>query len=442
MCELVIHSCCHPLPLTPAHYSAPPGSCVSSLQLGLAKSFSSSGNHQSRAQSMLKPAALDSFRGRSEYGVHSQSPVSCPHGSQTQLSRPAPYGLKRENVWNLVLPSEQHDYCEPKSSKSSCRHPRRQGICTRLLCQRFQFQFHPVLQYICCSDCHTLLLRSMVNAHLDLGKPSQTSSAFYSVGGSSQNWQPITELQLRDGDTSLFCIAANTVEYLNPVDDPFFLALYNDTTIFDSAGHTLKASNTIITYLSPGLPSTQCQMEAESWFQTSLAKIQGYAVEYAANTDNLGPFSSVFFPDMSLGRLSWEKQCKAQKINSVAGYQTFSLFGLIFTFVVGMAIIVLSVLLKLSISLVRRHLRGGLTRWKGERALVADGKFQLQRLVLQDRGLSVWHDGDKDIPWCETEAVIEGLKYASDEKMVYYEDVRAVRAEEPAKQESAEFDRV
>ena len=305
----------------------------------------------------------------------------------------------------------------------------------------------------------------------------------------------------------MFLFAANTVEYLNPVDDPFFLALYNDTSpafngyevnpyyafhvvvpmgcvdryrivnkvhgretgyistndllsaiedlelndaqsvtaqrlyyafmrsstyysIFDSATGALKASDTVIGYLSPGLPSNQWQTEVEGWFQTSLAKIQAYAVEYAANMATLGPFGTVSFPDESIGRRSWESQCKAQKINSVAGYQTFSLFGLVFTCVAGMVIIIVSLLLKPGVSFVRRHFGGGLTKSKGERALVADGKFQLQRMVFQDRGRGGWHDRDQDIPWCDTYAVIDGPKYA--DGAVYYENFDASRDRESA----------
>jgi hypothetical protein len=329
-------------------------------------------------------------------------------------------------------------------------------------------------------------------------------SAFFSVGGTAQNWEPITELQLLDGDTSLFLFAANTVEYLNPVDDPFFLALYNDTSpafngyevnpyypfhvvapmgcvdryrivnkvknrdtgyistkdllsaikdielneaqsvtaqrlyyafmrsstyysIFDSAAGALKASDTIIGYLSPGLPNNQWQLEVEGWFQTSLAKIQAYIVEYVANTANLGPFSNISFPDESIGRHAWESQCKAQKISSVVGYQTFSLFGLVFTFAVGIFIIIFSIILKPVVSFVRRHFCSGLARCKGERALVADGKFQLQRMVFQARGLAGWHDGDKDIPWCDSSAAIEGPRYAVDKEEVYYENVDTAR---------------
>ena len=303
--------------------------------------------------------------------------------------------------------------------------------------------------------------------------------------------------------------AANTVEYLNPVDDPFFLALYNDTTpptngyefnpyyafhavapmgcvdryrivnkvhgretgyistndllsaigdlelndaqsvtaqrlyyaflssstyfsIFDSAAGALKASDIVIGYASPGLPSNQWQTEVEGWFQTSLAKIQAYTVEYAANMAPLGPFGTVSFPNESIGRRSWESQCKAQKINSVAGYQTFSLFGVVFTFVVGMAIIIVSLLLKPGVSFVRRHFGGGLTKSKGERALVADGKFQLQRMVFQDRGQGGWHDRDQDIPWCDTYAVIDGAKYADRHREVYYENFDAARDKESA----------
>jgi hypothetical protein len=51
----------------------------------------------------------------------------------------------------------------------------------------------------------------------------------------------------------------------------------------------LKASDQVLNFKCLGLPNNQWRKEVEGWFETSLAKIQVYAVEFSSNAAGLGP---------------------------------------------------------------------------------------------------------------------------------------------------------
>src|SRR5205814_5477897 len=123
--------------------------------------------------------------------------------------------------------------------------------------------------------------------------------------------------------------------------------------------------------------------EVEGWFETSLAKLQSYAVEYAANNADIRPYGFITYPGAnSSTNRTWINQCKNQKISNTGNYQTFSFFGLIFTFSVGITIIMTAFILEPLVSWLRRR-DDGLANSGRELAYVAGGKFQLQRMVFE-----------------------------------------------------------
>jgi hypothetical protein len=171
------------------------------------------------------------------------------------------------------------------------------------------------------------------------------------------------------------------------------------SSVYGSGPSALKASDRVLYLVSPGLPDNQWQIEVEGWIETSLAKMQAYAVEYAVNTADIGPYGSVGYPLANNTTLAeWEAQCWQQKIRNTGQYQTFSFFGLIFTASVGTAIIVASLILRPIVSW-RRKRNGGLGSSPHELAHIADGKFQLQRMALSSAGYGGWEGGDGDIPF-------------------------------------------
>lgn len=171
------------------------------------------------------------------------------------------------------------------------------------------------------------------------------------------------------------------------------LALLWSTTFqtVNSLGSTaLLARDRLVDYIGTGLPDNQWQIEVEGWFATSLAKLQAYVVEYAANVADLGPTGSVLSPSSGQDAETNAAldQCSNQRVRNVGGYQSFSFLGLMIVICVGSTIILLSWIVE--------PLLGRFRRWRGydgkydyrEVARIADHTLQLQRKAFQGAGFS------------------------------------------------------
>lgn len=100
------------------------------------------------------------------------------------------------------------------------------------------------------------------------------------------------------------------------------------------------------------------------------------------------------------GRAVWEGMCKTQKVRNTGGYETFWMVGVVAVFVVGVVLILLGWFMRKIVVFCRSIFKmdGSL-----ERAFVADGKYQMQRLVYEsDEGgvYRKWYDTETDYPWC------------------------------------------
>lgn len=154
------------------------------------------------------------------------------------------------------------------------------------------------------------------------------------------------------------------------------LEMFKNTDTFSSVYGTgsaaLRASDTVLGTLSTGLPANQWEIEAEGWFQISLAKMQAYAVEYASNSDRLGPYGIVHFPGANdVTRPIWHSQCFSQRIANPGQYQVFSLLALMLLLVFGIFFFVAK---EVVACFMDRDTRAEYT---------ADDKFELQRMVLK-----------------------------------------------------------
>jgi len=216
---------------------------------------------------------------------------------------------------------------------------------------------------------------------------------------------PLSQLDLADAIQSLglnvaqFVTAQRLIYYFSSSD--------TYTSVFGFGASALKASDQVLNFKCLSLPYNQWRKEVEGWFETSLAKIQAYAVEYASNTAALGNHATISFPGANSSTLAtWRSQCNAQKIRNTGGYQTFSFFGIVFILVMGTVIIGTA-----TVGL-------GVIKWNARKyrlstssrawMYAADGKFQLQRMVLEDAGygLGSWSDCDDDVPWSSELAVV------------------------------------
>lgn len=149
------------------------------------------------------------------------------------------------------------------------------------------------------------------------------------------------------------------------------------TSVYGTGSAALKASDTVLGILSSGLPSNQWEIEAEGWFQISLAKMQAYAVEYARNSERLKPYGILHFPAANqTTRPIWHSQCFAQRIANPGQYQVFSFLGL-------MLLLVLGIFFLIAAQLVARF-----TSKTSGAEYAADDKFELQRMALDSEMLS------------------------------------------------------
>jgi hypothetical protein len=188
---------------------------------------------------------------------------------------------------------------------------------------------------------------------------------------------------------------------------------YSNTysSTFGFGANALKASDQVLNFKCLNLPFNQWQKEVEGWFETSLVKIQAYTVEYASNIADLGIYSNISYPGSNGSTENiWKHQCDNQKIRNTGGYQTFSVLGIVIIGVVGLFIFFIAkVGLKWSKfvkGIRRKHNRNATEDSKkpkstGALMYAADGKFQLQRMALEEAGYCTgkWKDLDSDYPW-------------------------------------------
>jgi hypothetical protein len=171
-------------------------------------------------------------------------------------------------------------------------------------------------------------------------------------------------------------------------------------TVFDLGAQALLAQDLVRLSISPGLPDDQWQLEARGWFETSLAKLQDYVVQFAVNTADLGKYGYVVAPDPTG---TPEEQallhfCGNQRIRNTGGYRSFSFLGLMIVICVGTTIFLLSWILEPLIAWIRGTWGPGDYDYR-EVARVADHKLQLHRMALVGAGYDeIWEQTMDSIP--------------------------------------------
>jgi hypothetical protein len=131
------------------------------------------------------------------------------------------------------------------------------------------------------------------------------------------------------------------------------------------------------------LPPNQWQIEVSTWFATSLAKEQTAVIEWATTPKNL-PSTGWHHtaPTLSLLR----SQCYSQLVSRGAGYQNFSILGLIITVVFCGVIVILGLTIDMVVGwLLRENSRYKQVQWGLEETLA------LYKAAFQSHGL--WQDG-------------------------------------------------
>lgn len=156
--------------------------------------------------------------------------------------------------------------------------------------------------------------------------------------------------------------------------------------------------------LSSGLPSNQWQLEVRGWFETSLATLQDYIVQFAVNTGDLGQYGYIMKPDPegTAEEQALAHFCLNQRVRNTGGYRSFSFLGIMIVVCVGSAIILLSWILEPLVAYLRHS--SGSSKCRGTRdyrevARMADRKLQLHRMALVSAGYDrIWEQTMDEIP--------------------------------------------
>jgi hypothetical protein len=178
--------------------------------------------------------------------------------------------------------------------------------------------------------------------------------------------------------------------------------------------------------VSTGLPPYQWQLEIERWFQSSLAKMQGFMVQFASKRDVQPPlyvitpdrFSGIHTPPGFSEAMS--DICNKQFIQSTGQAQSFSFLGLMIVVVVTVLLLILSFTIESCISRGRKK-QDILTTSSRSIAGQADGKLHLLRMAIGDETRSnvSWYLGKCGVPVSKTDVKLNRPTKSLD-KLTWY----------------------
>jgi len=182
---------------------------------------------------------------------------------------------------------------------------------------------------------------------------------------------------------------------------------YESVAPLGAAG-ALWANNLVTVRTSPGLPDNQWQREVLGWFQTGLARLQAYVVDYASN-DGGGGLSRFRVAQQSVNanvanldesnRLLRE-QCGNQLIQMTGEVQNFSFLGVMVIVCVSAFLVLLDWSLGSVVEFAGRFVRWAAVVGEARRA---DGVLDLLRAVLEGRARveereASWEHGALGVP--------------------------------------------
>ncbi|KAJ2977882.1 hypothetical protein NUW58_g7671 [Xylaria curta] len=208
----------------------------------------------------------------------------------------------------------------------------------------------------------------------------------------------------RSSVASLFHTTAAAYDDSNSTSqDPFryFVAGFAPTqsasipAMLSQLGSASLASKSSITSLLQGpLPSNQWQLDVIRWSDITKASLQA---AYLGISYSNPPDGSRLQYRMNFTSQAFETLCNNQKIRSTA-YTSFSVFGLLFTFIIGLLIAMISYLLEpISRMLYKKwgYQTFAYLEWNTNTTL------QLQRLAHEQLGFGTWSKGADEIPITE-----------------------------------------
>ncbi|KAI0540025.1 hypothetical protein GGR58DRAFT_512040 [Xylaria digitata] len=179
--------------------------------------------------------------------------------------------------------------------------------------------------------------------------------------------------------------------------DNQYASLYEIVTQLGS--ESLASKNSLSSSVQGPLPSNQWQLDVTYWSGIVKASIQAAFLDM------------VYFNPPDASQLQFrsgftapnsKSLCNNQKIRSTA-YASFSVFGLLFTFVVGSLIVITSYLLEPISKLL--HKKWGF-KTHAHLEWTTNATLQLQRLAHEELGFGTWSEGTGEIPATEPDDLL------------------------------------
>ncbi len=167
-------------------------------------------------------------------------------------------------------------------------------------------------------------------------------------------------------------------------------ATFSSVTGLNSAA--LAATDKVFDSVSGGLPDNQWQQETKLWFETSLAKIQQYIVDYPAN--KLADLT----PGFTFTSFALDHQCSSQIVQTTGAYQNFSFLGISIILVICPIIIMTSFSLETFVQRVFPNRKPEGSKRHKTTAYIAHGILQLTRMALEGAGYDGFAKDMNEVP--------------------------------------------
>lgn len=197
--------------------------------------------------------------------------------------------------------------------------------------------------------------------------------------------------------TSLKVNDAQSATYLRLVQAISYTTFYD--MISTRLTSALRASDKVLNLQQLPIPDDQWHIEVRSWFEESLTTLQRAVQEYASPPDIKGATLLQPWLNNNLSqtiRSTLQDMCDNQRVQSTSNTMSFSILGLIVTFVLGGVIILVSLFMTQMVGALRSFLHLSpfpMTAW------TSDAFLNAQQILLQNKaGMGSWTDKTASVP--------------------------------------------
>lgn len=181
-----------------------------------------------------------------------------------------------------------------------------------------------------------------------------------------------------------------TFQRMNPITTSVSVSV-----IFQSSSPLQASQKIVLPPYSVQLPSNQWELEVEFWFQTVLASMQIIQQGWVMIPDWLADIFEIQKGDTP----ELQAQCFTQRRLLPTGYQSYSVFGLVFTAAIGTACILTALIIRGFHGKLLPHRKTGQKNHGKFLAFITDGQLHLHRLALEGLSFRGWMGTKEVVPY-------------------------------------------